>query len=154
MKKIALTIMIFAGVFTSCSTDDLTINEQESVSVPFSDPVAAPCTDATAIGGQATLSSYTGPQITFTWNNNVEHNTALTYVSYIEIAEDISCPVPAGAPAVAGNHPIDVFNTSTFVLPQGVSSKCFNWRIVINASNGSQPVCTTVTPWKAATYIQ
>ena len=152
--------MMVAGLFTSCTTDDLNLtNENNSdvnpvTVVPFSDPVLETCTDPAAIGGTATLSSYTGPQITFTWNNAVEYDATNTYVAYIEIAEDAACPAPAGATPVAATYPIDVFNTSSFVLPTGVSAKCFNWRIVINAYQGEEPECTVTTDWKPATYVQ
>lgn len=152
-------MMMFAGLLASCSTDDLTMTNENNngvnpTVVPFSDPSLGTCADANALGGAATLSSYTGPQVTFNWNNVVEYDADKTYVSYIEIQEDASCPAPAGAAAVGGTYPIDVFNTSSLVLPNGVSAKCFNWRIVVNGYTGSDLACTVSTEWKPATYVQ
>jgi hypothetical protein len=160
MKKITLALMMFAGLMVGCSTDDETLFNEENV-VPtetnvgiLSDPPLEGCADTNAIGGNATLSSYTGMQITFNWNNIVEYDVDKTYVSYIEIVEDAACPAPAGAAAVASTYPIDVFNTSSLVLPAGVSAKCFNWRIVVNGYTGSDLTCTVTTEWKPATYVQ
>ena len=42
MKKIAFTIMMFAGVLTSCSTEDVTVTENSNYST-FSEPGAGIC---------------------------------------------------------------------------------------------------------------
>ena len=144
MKKIALTMMMVAGLLISCSTDDQTvINEngagQQSIQ-NFGD-----CTDAVTLGGSAVLSGHTGLQVTFNWNNSVAYSADKTYVSYIEFAEDTTCPAPAGAAPVAATYAIDVFNTSSLTIPGGVSAKCFYWRIVINGYTGSVVDCNTVT---------
>lgn len=160
MKRFTLAMMMFAGLLTSCSTDDLTVVNEENVEInespvgTLSDPPSGLCTEANLLGGSAVLSSYTGMQIEFNWNNVVDYDTDKTYISYIELAEDAACPAPAGAAAVASTYPIDVFNTSSLVLPAGVSAKCFNWRIVVNGYTGDTLDCTTATEWKPATYIQ
>ena len=168
MKRFTLTMMMFAGLLTACSTDDqMVLVNEENVGLNdsnvgsddnnigiLSNPPAEMCADAPALGGTATLSSYTGPQITFNWNNAVEYDTDKTYVSHIEISEDPACPAPAGAIPVPAAYPIDVFNTSSLVVPAGVSAKCFYWRIVINGYTGPVVDCTTTTDWKPATYVQ
>jgi hypothetical protein len=156
MKNIALTVMVFAGVLTGCSNDDQTVFNENGNENDFgvqSTQTLEICADADALGGSATLSSYTGPQITFNWNNEVTYSADMTYVSYIEIAEDPTCPAPAGAAAVPATYPIDVFNTSSLMIA-GVSSKCFYWRIVINGYVNSVLECNTTTEWKDATYVQ
>lgn len=159
MKKIALAMMMFAGVLTSCSTDDLTfanedVNNANPTIVPFSDPNGASCVEVAALGGTATLSDPTSQQVTFEWNNEVEYDADKTYVSYIELAEDTDCPNPVWASApVASTHDIDVFNTTSLVIP-GVSAKCFQWRIVINGYEGSVLSCSTVSEWKSVSYVQ
>lgn len=153
MKKIALTMMVFAGLLVGCSSDDQTVFSENNVGLQ-SIQNSGICTDAALLGGSAILSGYTGLQITFNWNNSVPYSADKTYVSYIEIAEDTTCPAPAGAAPAAATYPIDVFNTSSFTIPAGVSAKCFYWRIVINGYTGSVLDCNTATEWMNATYVQ
>ena len=103
MKKISFTMMVFVGLLASCSADDQTVfneNVNENDFGVQSTQTLDICANTDALGGSATLSSYTGPQITFNWNNDVTYAAGMTYVSYIEVAEDPTCPAPAGAAAV------------------------------------------------------
>lgn len=152
MKKIALTMAMFAGLLASCSIDEPAVLDENYVEVQSIQSLQS-CTEAAALEGTAVLSSYNGPQVTFNWNNSIASSAGINYVSYIEIAEDPSCPPPAGAVPVAASYPIDVFNTSSIVIP-GVSSKCFYWRIVINGYVDSVLSCTASTDWMDATYVQ
>ena len=157
------------GLLSGCSNDDLAIVNESNVGFsnessggvlnqnnaePMSNPASAVCADVNELGGSATLSSTTGPQILFTWNSDIDHDPNKTYVSYIELAEDAACPNPVWATTpVASTYPIDVFNTSSMVAP-GVVAKCFQWRIVVNGYSGSTLECTTTTEWKGASYVQ
>lgn len=156
MKKIALTMMMFAGLLTSCSVDDESVFNESNVGneniATYSTEDAGNCITASDFDGTAMLSSYTGPEIVFNWNNAVAHAADKTYVSYIEIINDATCPAPAGAVPVEAIYPIDVFNTSSLEIA-GVSAKCFYWRIVINTYSGSVLDCTAQTEWKGATYV-
>lgn len=158
MKQFAFTLIMIAGFLTGCSTDDLTAvnpnsNDINPTLVTMSDP-SGNCIDAGALGGSAVLSSYTGQQITFNWNNAVDFLTNGTYVSHIEIIEDAACPAPVYGSPVAATYSIDVVNSSSLVVPAGVSAKCFKWRIVINGYVDGTLNCTTITEWKDATYVQ
>lgn len=154
MKKITLMTMMFVGLLMSCSVDDaLEVNGRDGNVTAFSNQDSGNCVDGGALGGSATLSSYTGPEIMFNWNNNVAYAADKTYVSYIELKNDAGCPEPAGATPVEASYPIDVFNSSSLVIP-GVSAKCFYWRIVVNVYSGSVLECTTATEWMGATYVQ
>lgn len=159
MKRFTLAMMMFAGLLSSCSTDDQAVYNEDNVGLNENVAVQsvqtlANCTEASALGGSATLSCYTGPQITFNWNNSVDYAADKTYVSYIELVEDAACPAPVYGTPVAATYPIDVFNTSSLVVPSGVSAKCFKWRIVINGYVDTVLSCTTTTEWMDATYVQ
>jgi hypothetical protein len=159
MKRITVMLMMFSGLFISCTADDqLLMNESNVVPAPETQAAQAMqdeagCFDSTALNGTAILSSYDGLQIAFNWNNNIEHSTDMTYVSYLEITEDANCPTRRNHTPVARSLPIDVFNTSSLVLPEGLSAKCFYWRIVVNVYADSELECTSATNWMGATYV-
>ena len=151
-------MVMITVLMSGCSTDDAvnfeSMNTVESAAASLTENEELPaCADAAALGGSATLSSYTGWQVVFEWNNDVAHAPDKNYSSYIEIKADAYCPPPAGAAPVAATYPIDVFNTSSKSIAS-VSAKCFYWRIVVNGYTGSNLDCTSATAWMPATYIQ
>ena len=136
-----LSVLLFA--LGSCSSDSSTGDVPVTVNNSSTSRLLSECTNVSSLNESAAVVPATDKHVLFQWNNVVLHDPYATYTAYIEVRDGVC------RGTFSYTFPIyNFFGTSSYYLSPKFTDFCFEWRIVIDGSNG----CHSETEWNYFTY--